>query len=200
MTNFIAGLSIGFSLILAIGAQNAFVLKQGLKKQYVFIICLICALSDSILIFFGVSGFAKIIQHYPMIVVIAKYLGAVFLFAYGGKHFYRAIQHNDGLQPSTTEHHNVYQMIAMSLAFTWLNPHVYLDTLFLIGAVSVQYQDDSYLFALGAMMASWIFFFSLGFGARLLLPLFRQPRAWQILDLLIGLVMWGIALSLLVKT
>ncbi|MCH4246687.1 MAG: LysE/ArgO family amino acid transporter [Acinetobacter populi] len=200
MTNFVAGLSIGFSLILAIGAQNAFVLRQGLKKQYVFMICLICALSDSILIFLGVTGFAKIIQHYPIIVVIAKYLGAVFLFAYGGKHFYSAIQHNDSLQPSATEHHNIYQMIAMSLAFTWLNPHVYLDTLFLIGAVSVQYQDDSYLFALGAMMASWIFFFSLGFGARLLLPLFRQPRAWQILDLLIGLVMWGIALSLLVKT
>ncbi|MDQ9009994.1 LysE/ArgO family amino acid transporter [Acinetobacter gerneri] len=198
MSAYLYGLGVGFSLILAIGAQNAFVLKQGLKQQYVMIVCAICALSDSILIYLGVVGFSKIIQQYPIIVELAKYLGAGFLFFYGLKSLYSAFYHQDVLEPSQIEPENLYKIIGLCLAFTWLNPHVYLDTVILIGSISAQFKADSIKFALGAMSASWIFFFSLGYAARLLLPVFRKAIAWKILDFIIGMMMWGIAISLLV--
>ncbi|WP_312966681.1 LysE/ArgO family amino acid transporter [Acinetobacter gerneri] len=198
MSAYFYGLGVGFSLILAIGAQNAFVLKQGLKQQYVMIVCAICALSDSILIYLGVVGFSKIIQQYPIIVELAKYLGAGFLFFYGLKSLYSAFYHQDVLEPSQIEPENLYKIIGLCLAFTWLNPHVYLDTVILIGSISAQFKADSIKFALGAMSASWIFFFSLGYAARLLLPVFRKAIAWKILDFIIGMMMWGIAISLLV--
>lgn len=198
MSAYLYGLGVGFSLILAIGAQNAFVLKQGLKQQYVMIVCAICALSDSILIYLGVVGFSKIIQQYPIIVELAKYLGAGFLFFYGLKSLYSAFYHQDVLEPSQIEPENLYKIIGLCLAFTWLNPHVYLDTVILIGSISSQFKADSIKFALGAMSASWIFFFSLGYAARLLLPVFRKATAWKILDFIIGIMMWGIAISLLV--
>lgn len=198
MSAYLYGLGVGFSLILAIGAQNAFVLKQGLKQQYVMIVCAICALSDSILIYLGVVGFSKIIQQYPIIVELAKYLGAGFLFFYGLKSLYSAFYHQDVLEPSQIEPENLYKIIGLCLAFTWLNPHVYLDTVILIGSISAQFKADSIKFALGAMSASWLFFFSLGYAARLLLPVFRKAIAWKILDFIIGIMMWGIAISLLV--
>ncbi|MEB6480580.1 LysE/ArgO family amino acid transporter [Acinetobacter vivianii] len=197
MTAFFYGLGIGFSLILAIGAQNAFVLKQGLKQQHVFWVCLICALSDSILIYLGVTGFSKIVVDYPLIVTLAKYFGAVFLFLYGLRNFYSAIHNNAGLNPSEIEKDSLLKIIGMCLAFTWLNPHVYLDTVILVGSISVQFADQIYLFAAGTILASWIFFFALGYGAKVLLPLFKKAVSWKILDVLVGIMMWAIATKLL---
>lgn len=197
MIAFISGLSTGFSLILAIGAQNAFVLKQGLKRQYVFWVCLICALSDAVLIYLGVTGFSKVVQQYPAIVTFAKYFGALFLFMYGLRSFYAAYKNQENLNPSSIEKNSLLQIIGICLALTWLNPHVYLDTLVLMGAISVKFSDQHNYFALGAILSSCIFFFALGYGAKLLLPLFKNPYAWKVLDVIVGVIMWMIAASLL---
>lgn len=196
VSTFLMGMSVSFSLILAIGAQNAFVLKQGLKRQFVFIVCLICALSDAMLISAGVFGFGKIISQFPLIIAIAKYAGALFLFVYGAKSFISAYQSNESLVAKGEEVHTLQQVIGLCLAFTWLNPHVYLDTVILIGTIASQFADKL-AFAVGAILASFIFFFSLGFGARLLQPVFAKPMAWKVLDIIIGIVMWGMAASLL---
>lgn len=195
---FLYGLGIGFSLILAIGAQNAFVLKQGIKQQFVFTVCLICALSDSLLIFAGVFGFGETIKAYPWITQIARYLGAIFLLVYGLRSFYSAFTSQNVLVAQGKDKNSWLQAVLTCLAFTWLNPHVYLDTVILIGAISAQFPQDNTQFALGAIFASWLFFFTLGYGATLLRPLFANPNAWKILDILIGIVMWSIAISLLI--
>ncbi|EMU00662.1 LysE/ArgO family amino acid transporter, partial [Acinetobacter baumannii] len=176
---------------------NAFVLKQGLKQQYVFWLCLICALSDSILIACGVLGFAEIMTASPVLITVAKYLGATFLLVYGAKAFYAAFKTNQGMELDGSQKQTLTQALITCLAFTWLNPHVYLDTIVLMGSVATQL-EDKISFALGSILASWIFFFSLGYGARLLKPLFTNPKAWKILDFLIGCVMWSIAISLLI--
>lgn len=198
MSAFVYGLGIGFSLILAIGAQNAFVLKQGLKQQYVFWVCFICALSDSILIYFGVTGFSKVIANFPLLLTVSKYFGAAFLFFYGLRNFYSAIKNSSSLNPSDIEKDSLLKIIGICLAFTWLNPHVYLDAIILIGSISVQFSDQLYQFAAGTILASWIFFFSVGYGAKMLLPLFKRATSWKILDVLIGITMWTIATMLII--
>lgn len=198
MSAFVYGLGIGFSLILAIGAQNAFVLKQGLKQQYVFWVCFICALSDSILIYLGVTGFSKIVVNFPLILIMSKYFGAAFLFFYGLRNFYSALKSTSSLNPSDIEKDSLLKIIGMCLAFTWLNPHVYLDAIILIGSISVQFSDQLYLFAAGTILASWIFFFSVGYGAKMLIPLFKKATSWKILDVLIGVTMWTIATMLII--
>lgn len=198
MSAFVYGLGIGFSLILAIGAQNAFVLKQGLKQQYVFWVCFICALSDSILIYFGVTGFSKVIANFPLLLTVSKYFGAAFLFFYGLRNFYSAIKNSSSLNPSNIEKDSLLKIIGICLAFTWLNPHVYLDAIILIGSISVQFSDQLYQFAAGTILASWIFFFSVGYGAKMLLPLFKRATSWKILDVLIGITMWTIATMLII--
>lgn len=198
MSAFVYGLGIGFSLILAIGAQNAFVLKQGLKQQYVFLVCFICALSDSILIYLGVTGFSKIVVNFPLILIVSKYCGAAFLFLYGLRNFYSALKSTSSLNPSDIEKDSLLKIIGMCLAFTWLNPHVYLDAIILIGSISVQFSDQLHLFAAGTILASWIFFFSVGYGAKMLLPLFKKATSWKILDVLIGVTMWTIATMLII--
>ncbi|MCR4531654.1 LysE/ArgO family amino acid transporter [Acinetobacter venetianus] len=198
MSAFVYGLGIGFSLILAIGAQNAFVLKQGLKQQYVFWVCFICALSDSILIYFGVTGFSKVIANFPLLLTVSKYFGAAFLFLYGLRNFYSAIKNSSSLNPSDIEKDSLLKIIGICLAFTWLNPHVYLDAIILIGSISVQFSDQLYQFAAGTILASWIFFFSVGYGAKMLLPLFKRATSWKILDVLIGITMWAIATMLII--
>jgi L-lysine exporter family protein LysE/ArgO len=190
------GFSLGFSLILAIGAQNAFVLKQGLRDEHVFLVCLICALSDAALILIGVSGFHILVASFPGVVAIARYGGALFLFVYGLISFYRALRVQQGLLPSDIPRSSAWQAALTCLAFTWLNPHVYLDTVVLLGSISIQFGDSTPWFAVGAVTASFVFFFALGYGARLLRPLFANPRAWRILDFLIGVIMWSIALRL----
>ena len=190
------GFSLGFSLILAIGAQNAFVLKQGLRDEHVFLVCLICALSDAVLILIGTSGFHVLVASFPSLVTIARFGGAAFLFIYGLISFYNALRVQQGLQPSELESSSAWQSALTCLAFTWLNPHVYLDTVVLLGSVSTQFSEQIVYFTGGAMAASFVFFFALGFGARLLRPFFAQARAWRVLDFLIGCVMWMIALRL----
>lgn len=197
MNALLFGFSLGFSLILAIGAQNAFVLRQGLKGEHVFLVCLICALSDAILILIGVSGFHVLIAAFPSLVSIARYGGAAFLLAYGALSFYRALRVQEVLVPSEIRSNSAWQSALTCLAFTWLNPHVYLDTVVLLGSVSTQFSEHIVYFAGGAVSASFVFFFALGYGAVLLRPLFAQPRAWRVLDFVIGGIMWGIAARLL---
>ncbi|NNP73271.1 amino acid transporter [Acinetobacter defluvii] len=199
MQSFLSGFALGMSLIVAIGAQNAFVLKQGLKRQYVFWVCLLCAASDAALILLGVTGFAHIIQSYPHVLDIAKYFGAVFLLLYGAQHFYTALTQSQMLLASAEKPQNIWKILGICLALTWLNPHVYLDTVILLGSISTQYAATKMYFASGAMTASFVFFFSLGFGAGLLQPIFRQAKAWKILDIIIALIMWSIAFRLLLN-
>lgn len=198
MQSYLQGMMVGFSLIIAIGAQNAFILKQGLKKQYVFWLCVICAVSDSILILLGVLGFSKVVQTNPEYVEWAKYFGAAFLLLYGTQHFIQVFKTSKGLETDEKSESHFWKMVLVCLALTWLNPHVYLDTVVLVGSISTKFESTALYFAFGAIMASWIFFFSLGFGARYLKPLFQSVRAWKVLDFSIAMVMWSIAVSLVV--
>lgn len=195
----LAGFGLGLSLIVAIGAQNAFVLKQGLYRQHVFWVCLVCALSDIILISTGVFGLSLVIDIIPSIEWIARYVGCAFLFCYGAKSFWNAFFSNDSLRVEGIQQQSLSKTIMICLALTWLNPHVYLDTFFLLGSIANQYPGEHGYFALGAIIASFSFFFSFGYGARLLQPLFVKPIAWRILDFMIGVVMWLIAFSLIYK-
>lgn len=197
MNAFFYGFTVGLSLILAIGAQNAFVLKQGLKNQHIFWVCLICSLSDAILITLGVTGFAKVVEHNPAIITIAKYLGAAFLFWYGFTNFKSSFTKQNALIPSEKDEHSLAKIIIVCLSFTWLNPHVYLDTLVLIGSISTQFPENKMAFTFGTALASVVFFFSLGYGAKFLRPIFEKPKAWHILEFIIGIMMWLIAISLL---
>lgn len=196
MSPFFAGFSLGLSLILAIGSQNAFVLKQGLKNQHVLIICAVCALSDALLISFGVAGFGAIVKQYPHIETAARYGGAIFLSVYALLSFKSAFTVHHGMGASQEDSTSLLKAVSICLAFTWLNPHVYLDTVVLLGSISTQYHPDQSLFAFGAITASFVFFFSLGYGARLLAPLIRKPKAWKVLEFLVGTIMLIIALSL----
>lgn len=193
---FLAGFLLGGSLIVAIGAQNAFILRQGLLDRHVFVLCLICALSDAVLIAAGVGGLGAIVASSPGAVRIVSVAGAVFLAAYSVLAFRRALRPG-ALEAATRGETALWPAILACLAFTFLNPHVYLDTVLLVGGLSGQYSGTGRLvFALGAMAASFVWFFGLGYGARLLQPIFARPRSWQVLDVLIGLVMAGLALSL----
>lgn len=192
LSTYAIGFMTGLSLIMAIGAQNAFVLRQGIKRQQVFLVCFVCALSDALLIGLGVFGFARIIEQHPVILMAAKYLGALFLFGYGAKSFYDARYASKSL----TDTQSAAATLGVCLALTWLNPHVYLDTVVLMGSIASQF-EDRLAFALGGMSASWVFFFSLGYGARLLAPWFARPQTWRYLDVAIGIIMWLIAIKLL---
>lgn len=196
MTTFIAGFSLGLSLILAIGSQNAFVIKQGLKNQHVFLVCTVCAISDAILISLGVLGFGAIVAKFPQIEVLARYGGAAFLLVYSILSFKSAFTQHHVLGKADDQKGSLLQTMAVCLAFTWLNPHVYLDTVILLGSISTQYAPNQNLFALGAVIASFLFFFSLGYGARLLAPIFNQPKVWKVFEFVIGVVMALIAMTL----
>lgn len=191
-----AGFLLGASLIIAIGAQNAFVLRQGLKREYVFTVCLICALSDALLIAAGVGGLGSIVQRSETTIRIVTAGGALFLFAYGAVAFRRAMRPG-ALQAAGGESGTLGAAVAAALAFTFLNPHVYLDTVLLLGSLSGRYSGEArFAYGAGATLASFAWFFGLGYGARLLSPLFARPAAWRALDIAIGLVMWTIAAGL----
>jgi L-lysine exporter family protein LysE/ArgO len=196
MTTFFAGFSLSLSLILAIGSQNAFVLKQGIKKQHVLLVCTICALSDAILISLGIAGFGIVVNEYPLIETYARYGGAAFLLLYSVLSFRSAFSQNHALEAEAEVYDSALKVVGISLAFTWLNPHVYLDTVVLLGSISTQYEGRQLEFALGAILASFTFFFSLGYGARLLAPVFQNPNAWKVLEFVVGLTMLTIALTL----
>lgn len=194
----LTGFGTGFSLILAIGAQNAFVLRQGLLRSHVFCVCMICALSDAILIAIGVTGIGTIAATVPWAITALTWAGAIFLIFYGALSFSRAF--NPGtLRAADQSAGSLSATILTCLALTWLNPHVYLDTVGLIGAVSISFHDlpGKIAFGGGAMLASFVFFFALGYGARLLAPVFARPGAWVILDVVIALIMWTIAATLI---
>jgi len=194
---FLTGLGMGLSLIVAIGAQNAFVLRQGLKGEHVLAVCLACALSDAVLIALGVTSFAQVADWLPWLDPVMRFGGAAFLAWYGAKSLVAAIRSNGSLAVSES---GVAQPLAATLAtclaLTWLNPHVYLDTVVLLGTISTQFPGETATFAAGAILASFAFFFALGFGAALLRPVFARPMAWRILETLIAAIMWGIALKL----
>ncbi len=192
---FLSGMGTGLSLILAIGAQNAFVLKQGLLRHHVFAVCAFCALSDAILIAAGVAGAGAIAERAPWFLSAMRWGGAAFLIWYGFKSFRAALRGGEGLRPEGAVPPSLAATIGTIAALTWLNPHVYLDTVVLLGSVSSA-SDDRLAFAVGAMTGSFLFFFSLGYGARLLAPLFARPLAWRILDAGVGVVMWTIAATL----
>jgi len=194
----VTGFATGFSLILAIGAQNAFVLRQGLARNHVFWLCLLCAGSDAFLIAAGVLGFGVIVELYPLLPQIMTWGGAAFLIVYGAMRLWAAYKGEYAMQIAG-QSAGLWATLATAAALTWLNPHVYLDTLGLIGAISVQYVDASQklAFGIGAVTSSFVFFFGLGYGARLLAPIMQSAKAWQVLDVLIGLVMWAIAYKLI---
>lgn len=195
---FFTGMTVGLSLIVAIGAQNAFVLRQGLRREHVFVVSLTCGLSDAILIAFGVAGFGKLIGLAPWIDPLMRYGGAVFLIWYGALSIRSALRSTESLTVETpAEPRSLTAVLLTCLAFTWLNPHVYLDTVVLLGSVSTQFPGEGISFAAGAMSGSFLFFFALGYGATWLKPLFATPLAWRILEAVIALVMWGIAFKLL---
>jgi L-lysine exporter family protein LysE/ArgO len=195
---FLAGFSLGISLILAIGAQNAFVLKQGLKQQHVFVVCLICAFSDAILISAGIAGFGLIVQKFPLLEQIARYAGAAFLFFYAAVSFNTFFTTEHAMKAEGKEVGSAVTAVLTCLAFTWLNPHVYLDTFILLGSISTQYDGQQLAFGVGAVTGSFVFFFSLGYGAKLLIPVFKNPKAWKVLEFIIGFVMLALGISLLV--
>ena len=195
---FATGFGTGFSLILAIGAQNAFVLRQGLMRAHVFAVCLLCAVSDALLIAVGVAGMGTLASLAPWLIDALTWGGAAFLLVYGALSLRRAL-HPEALRPASRGTTSLGAALATAMAFTWLNPHVYLDTVALIGAVSTQFPGRALktAFAAGAVAASFVFCFGRGYGARLLAPVFERPRAWAVLDTAIAVVMWSIALSLL---
>lgn len=191
-----AGFSLSLSLILAIGSQNAFVLRQGLRREHVFLICLTCFISDTMLIVAGIAGFDVVIARLPWLAQAMRYVGAVFLFAYGARSLWSALKSSAALSAGAASPQSLKKTLLICLALTWLNPHVYLDTVFLIGSISTQYEGQKAAFAVGAGLSSLLFFFSLGYGARLLQPLFAKPFSWRVLDVAIAVIMWSIALSL----
>ncbi|MGA1863304.1 LysE/ArgO family amino acid transporter [Deferribacter thermophilus] len=192
-TSLLDGFSLGLSLILAIGAQNAFVIKNGLLKNHIFIICLICALSDSLLIFTGISGIGYLIEKHPTLITFTKYFGVIFISFYGLMNLYSAIRKNEALSLNNYKNQTLKKTIFMTLAFTFLNPHVYLDTVLLLGSISAQYGKYKYIFGIGASLASFIFFYSIGYGSKLLAPILTKPKIWKIIEFLIGILMLFIA-------
>ncbi len=196
MTSFLPGFALSLTLILAIGAQNAFVLRQGLRRLHVFWVCLACALSDAVLIAAGVAGFGALAQAMPWLERAMRFGGAAFLIWYGFINARAAWRGGSVLKAEGNADSSLKRTLLTVLAITWLNPHVYLDTLVLVGSVSAQY-PDRLAFGIGAILASFVFFFALGYGARLLQPLFARPRSWQVLDGCIALIMWAIAVKLL---
>ncbi len=197
LTAGVAGFATGFSLILAIGAQNAFVLRQGLVGAHVFWVCLACALSDAVLIAAGVAGMGALVAELPALERGIRWAGAAFLIVYGALRL-RAAFRSQSLAAAPASARSLGAALATVMALTWLNPHVYIDTVALIGALSTAYEGGARIaFGTGATAASFVFFFALGYGARLLAPVFARPEAWTALDIAIALIMWTIAAGLL---
>jgi L-lysine exporter family protein LysE/ArgO len=188
------GFALGASLIIAIGAQNAFVLRQGLKRQGVLLVTTICFLCDAVLIALGAGGFAGLVAAVPGLPAVAAWGGAVFLIGYGARAFRAALKPTRLLAGGDGAGLSPPALAGATLAVSLLNPHVYLDTVVLLGSVAAQYPaTERIAFALGGIGASAVWFYGLGYGAARLAPIFARPAAWRLLDLAIGTVMWAIA-------
>jgi L-lysine exporter family protein LysE/ArgO len=195
----VEGFLLGAGLIIAIGAQNAFVLRQGLKREHVFAVATVCSLSDALLIAVGVAGMGGLVKASPVLLTLVTVAGIAFLAAYGATAFFRALRPGR-LEAAASRRQSLGATLLTALALTFLNPHVYLDTVVLIGGLSARHQGSAAVaFAAGAAAASAVWFYGLGFGARLLAPLLARPAAWRLLDLAIAIVMWGIAIRLAVE-
>lgn len=191
-----AGLATGLSLIVAIGAQNAYVLRQGLAREHVGPVVAVCAISDLVLIVAGVAGIGTLVEQAPVVVDVVRWLGVAFLTWYGVRSLLSA-RHASGLAAGEGRRTSLRSAVGRAVALTWLNPHVYLDTVLLLGSIANTHGSGGrWWFAVGAGAASLLWFSGLGFGARLASPLLARPRAWQVLDVLIGLTMLAIAVSL----
>lgn len=196
LASFLAGLGLGLSLIVAIGAQNAFVLRQGLRREHVFAVVAVCAASDALLIVLGIAGLGTLIQQVEWLMLVVRFAGAAFLAWYGIRSAMRAFK------PSTLDTDpagaplSLRVAIVTVLALTWLNPHVYLDTVLLLGSIGATHGETRWWFGLGAAIGSVLWFGALGYGSRALRPLFAKPVAWRVLDALIAVVMLVLAVSL----
>ena len=192
-----SGFALGGSLIIAIGAQNAFILRKGLLRQHVFILCLISALSDALLIFVGISGMGAFVDENPFLLKFVAIGGGAFLLIYAFNAAHRAMK-TEVMKQSADGKETLLKAILICLALTFLNPHVYLDTVVLIGTLGATWKSELRpAFAIGAITASFVWFFALGFGARFLIPLFEKPVAWRILDAIIAIVMGWLGISLI---
>ena len=193
-TAMLTGAALGLALIVAIGAQNAFVLRQGLRREHVAPIVAVCALSDALLMVAGVACLGQVLGERPALARALSWGGALFLSAYGLRALWRAARPGALLAAAGGQPMSLQQALLQTLAFTLLNPHVYLDTVMLVGSLGAQQPGAlRWFFAAGAIAASALWFSALGYGARFLAPLFLKPRAWQVLDLLIGAVMLVLA-------
>lgn len=193
----LAGFATGGSLIVAIGAQNTFVLRQGLRQEHVLPIVGICASADALLILAGVAGLGEVIQAAPAALAWLRFAGAAFLAVYGAMALRRALEPHQAVVDRGVPM-ALRAAVATTLAFTFLNPHVYLDTVVLVGALANQHEGVArWQFAAGAATASVVWFSALGFGAKLLVPLFARPATWRVLDGVIALVMFSLAGALL---
>jgi L-lysine exporter family protein LysE/ArgO len=195
----VSGFLVGLSLILAIGAQNAFVLRQGLRREHVGAVVLACGLSDAVLMTAGVLGFGALSEAMPWLGNAMRLGGAAFLIVYGALRFRAALRGGAALMPTDATAAPLGRVLATCLLLTWANPHVYLDTLVLVGTLSAQYAPYSGYFGLGAVTASFTFFAALGYGARLLAPVFARPASWVVLEVVVGCTMWAIAAGLLLR-
>ena len=197
---FTTGFALSATLIIAIGAQNAFVLRQGLRREHVLIIVAFCALADLLLIGAGVAGVARVLGEAPHLTLALTVAGMLFLAWYGLRALARARSASSMSVEEGANRISLRNAVAQAAGFTFLNPHVYLDTVLLMGSIGARQPADLRLwFVGGAAAASGAWFTTLGFGARLLRPMFRTPRAWQVLDTLVGLTMLALAASLLGK-
>jgi L-lysine exporter family protein LysE/ArgO len=194
---FLTGFILGFSLILAIGAQNSFVLRQGLIGRHVFIVALFCALSDALLIIIGVAGISIFLSYIELVSDWLFGISAIWLAGYGLLRLRDAVTGKSALIAENSSANGLASTLSFLAVVTFANPHVYLDTMVLIGSVSQQFSGDTKLaFLLGASIASFVFFFSLSYGAKLLAPIMKRPSAWRILDGSIALLMFIIAVKL----
>lgn len=217
MLTVLAGLGLGLSLIVAIGAQNVFVLRQGIRREHVLAVVIVCAVSDAVLIAAGVAGLGFLLQAAPWLVVVARVAGALFLFGYGLLAARRAWRGGEvlavdasspadgrgtgrsagGTATATRSGTRLAPVLLTVLALTWLNPHVYLDTVLMLGSIAATHGEQRWLFAAGAILASVLWFTALGFGARYLGRWLRTERSWRVLDAVIAVIMVALAVSLI---
>ena len=195
-----AGLGLGLSLIVAIGAQNAFVLRQGLRGEHIFGVVAVCAASDAVLIAAGVLGAGALLGRLPWLLPTVRLAGAAFLLGYGALAACRALRPEAMKPDETVPSGPLLTALGTCLLLTWLNPHVYLDTVVLLGSIAQTHGGQRWWFAAGAAIASVVWFTALGYGAILLRPIFSRPAAWRVLDLLIATVMTTLAVTLALGT
>ena len=195
MFAFLPGLLTGLSLIIAIGAQNAFVIRQGLTKQHVFLVVAICAVSDALAIVLGISGLGAIVQGQPLLLEIIRWLGVAYLTWFGIKSI-RSAMKPQSLDAAGVQSGTAMKVALTVLSVTWLNPHFYLDTVILLGSIGNTFGEDKWWFAAGGVLGSFLWFTSIGFGAKAASRYMSKPIFWKVLDSIIAAVMFSIAILL----